>query len=185
MARLVEKARRGDEEAFGELVKMYHQQVYGLAYGIVGNADDAKEIAQQAWIKAWSKLSSFKANAGFFTWLYRIASNTSLDFLRRKARHREEAIPEGMDVPDTAGYERAPSENPRPDREAERAEIRDLFGKALKTLSPEHRLALTLREVEGLSYDEIAEVMGCRRGTVMSRLFYARQKVQDSLRELL
>ena len=163
----------------------YHQQVYNVAYGVVNNADDAKELAQQTWVKAWTKLGSFKEDAGFFTWVYRIAYNASLDFLRRKGRQREEALPEGVEPVGDARFERAPSETTRPDRELERAEIQALFDDSLRELSPEHRLALTLREVDGLSYEEIAKVMRCRKGTVMSRIFYARQKIQEKMRGLL
>jgi RNA polymerase sigma-70 factor, ECF subfamily len=183
--RRVNEARAGDEEAFGELVKTYHQQVYNVVYGLVNNADDAGELAQQSWVKAWSKLSSFKADSSFFTWIYRIASNTALDFLRRKGRRREEELVDGIEPVSDARFERAPSEVTRPDRELEHAEIRATFEAALAELTAEHRLALTLREVEGLSYDEIAKVMNCRKGTVMSRIFYARQKIQEQMRGLL
>lgn len=182
---LVQRARGGDEEAFGELVKTYHQRVYGLAYGLVGNADDARDLAQLTWVRAWSRLGSFKGESGFFTWVYRIASNASLDFLRSRARRREEELLEGVDPATDPKVERAPSETSRPDRETERAEVRRVFEEALGSLSPEHRLALTLREVEGLSYDEIAKAMGCRKGTVMSRLFYARQAMQEKMKDLL
>lgn len=179
--RCVERARGGDEDAFGELVKMYYQRVYGLLFGIVGNVDDAKEVAQQAWVKAWSKLHTFKQDAEFFTWVYRIASNAGLDFLRHRARRREESFPEGGDGYGNAQPDLAASERSRPDREAEHAEIGRLFHEALAELTPEHRTTLTLREVDGLSYDEIARVMECRKGTVMSRLFYARRKIQERL----
>jgi len=183
--RWVKLARDGDEEAFGELVKTYHQHVYNVVYGLVDNAEDAKELAQQSWVKAWRKLASFKQDSGFFTWVYRIASNTAFDFLRRRGRRREEELRDGVEPVSDARYERAPSEMTRPDRELEHAETRTFFDAALRELSPEHRLALTLREVDGLSYDEIAKVMNCRKGTVMSRIFYARQKIQEKMRGLL
>jgi RNA polymerase sigma-70 factor, ECF subfamily len=183
--RWVKQARDGDEEAFGELVKTYHQQVYNVVYGLVSHADDAKELAQQSWVKAWSKLGSFKQDSGFFTWVYRIASNTAFDFLRRKGRRGEEELVDGVEPVSDARFERAPSEVTRPDREIEYAEIRAVFQAALGEISPEHRLALTLREVEGLSYEEIARVMDCRKGTVMSRIFYARQKIQEKMKGLL
>jgi RNA polymerase sigma-70 factor (ECF subfamily) len=183
--RLVERARGGDVEAFGELVKMYHDRVYGLLCGMVRNADDARDLAQQAWVKGWTRLKGYHGGSEFFTWMYRIAANTALDFLRRKARLRENVLPNGVEPAADVSVERAPSETSRPDREAQRAEVRRMFDEALGTLSPEHRLTLTLREVQGLSYDEIADVMKCRRGTVMSRLFYARRKMQECMKELL
>ncbi len=182
--RLVNKARAGDEESFGELVKMYHQRVYNLAYGMVNNAEDAAELAQQTWVKVWNKLGSFKEDARFFTWVYRVACNTSLDFLRHKARLREDALVDGVEPAVNPDLDRAASQNPRPDRELTQSEIREVFEKSLESLSPDHRTALILREVDGLSYEEIARITRCRKGTVMSRIFYARRKMQEKLGEL-
>lgn len=183
--RWVRQARGGDEAAFGELVKTYHQRVYSLACGMVNNPEDARDLAQQSWVKAWKYLPGYRESAGFFTWLYRIASNTCLDFLRHKARLGEQALPENLDLISQDDPAPAPSRRSRPDREAERAETRAVFERALATLSPEHRMALTLREVEGLSYEEIAKLMGTRKGTVMSRLFYARRQMQQQLKDVL
>jgi RNA polymerase sigma-70 factor (ECF subfamily) len=181
---LVKKARGGDEEAFGELVKMYHRRVCNLTYGLVNNAEDAAELAQQTWVKVWNKLGSFKEDARFFTWVYRIASNTGLDFLRHKSRLREDALPDGVEPTVNPDLDRAASQNPRPDRELAQSEIREVFEKSLESLSPDHRMALILREVDGLSYEEIAKIAGCRKGTVMSRIFYARKKMREKLEDL-
>jgi RNA polymerase sigma-70 factor (ECF subfamily) len=181
----VEQARGGDEEAFGELVRMYHQRVYGVVYGIVRNAEDAKELAQQTWVKAWSGLASFKGRAAFFTWVYRIASFVSLDHLRKLKRRKESEWLDGVELPREPGAGLPESANPRPDRSLLRREVREQFEKALAKLSPEHRAALVLREVEGLSYLEIAEAMNCRKGTVMSRIHYARKRIQQEMKELV
>lgn len=180
--RWVEAARGGDENAFGELVKMYHQRLYGMVYGMIRQPEDARDLEQQIWIKAWNNLRLFRAEAGFFTWLYRIATNTTLDFLRQRARRREESLT-------LTGDDQRESERPlpagehwQPDRQAEQAEVRRLFDEALALLSPEHRLALMLREVEGLSYQEIGAAMKCRPGTVMSRIYYARKAIQEKMR---
>lgn len=181
----VQRARAGDEEAFGELVKTYHQRVYSLACGMLNNPDDAHDATQQAWVKAWKNLARYRDSASFFTWLYRIVCNTCLDFLRQKARRDEQPLPENVDrvmAPDPA---EAASRRPRPDEEAARADIRKAFEQALAELSTEHRMALILREVQGLSYQQIASVMKCRTGTVMSRLFYARRIMQKRLKGLL
>jgi len=183
--RWAQQARGGDEEAFGELMKTYHQKVFGLACGMVSNPDDAKDLSQQAWVKAWRNLPGYKESSSFYTWLYRIVSNTCLDFLRRRARLGEQALPENVDLVTSSDPNPAASRRSRPDQEAERAETRRLFDKALAELSPEHRMTLTLREIEGLPYGEIAQAMGCRTGTVMSRLFYARRHMQRKLRGLL
>lgn len=183
--RWVQQARDGDEEAFGELMKMYHQRVFGLACGMVNNPDDARDLSQQAWVKAWKNLSRYRESSSFYTWLYRIVSNTCLDFLRHRARLGEQALPENVDLVTQSDPNPAASRRSRPDQEAQRAETKRLFDEALGELSPEHRMTLTLREIEGLPYGKIAEVMGCRTGTVMSRLFYARRHMQRKLRGLL
>lgn len=182
--RLVGLARSGDEEAFGELVKAFNGRVYGVIYRMVNNAEDARELAQQAWIKAWQRLGSYKGDAQFFTWMYRIAINVVLDEARRAARRKEVSIDETPERDPQPAVEWHPPADGRPDSNMEREEVWRAFESALQRLSPEHRAALILREVEGLSYREIAEAMKCRTGTVMSRIFYARREMQNMLRDL-
>lgn len=178
----VGKAQAGDEEAFGQLVHFYHTRIYGVVYRMVRQADDAREVAQTTWVKAWQRLGTYKQEAKFFTWLYRIAVNTAMDHVRRQIRQREVPLEsedgrEAVPAPEWAGNTAA-----RPDESAEQDEVRQAFNGALSGLSPEHRAALVMREVEGRTYREIAEVQGCRVGTVMSRLFYARRAIQDKMR---
>ncbi len=180
----LEQARAGDEEAFGEIVKMYQQRVYSVAYRFVNNAADANDLAQQAWIKAWKKLDTFKGQSGFFTWMYRITSFVCLDFLRKRKRLAENELLDEVEPRRKIGTEAAPSTNSRPDREMERAEIQERFNAALEDLTPDHRLALVMREVDGCSYEEIAKAMKCRKGTVMSRIFYARKNLQEAMKDL-
>lgn len=180
----VARAQAGDQDAFGELVKMYQARVYGIAYRMLGNADDAAELAQMAWVKAWQRLGSYKRESKFYTWLYRIVSNTVLDHLRQRSRRREVSLEESSRPGTLSPAERLPAPGPGPDRELERDEVRRAFEEALGGLTPEHRMALMLREVEGLSYGEIAEAMKCRKGTVMSRIFYARKAIQEKLRDV-
>jgi RNA polymerase sigma-70 factor (ECF subfamily) len=182
---LARKAQTGDENAFGELVKMYHARLYGVVFNVVRNPEDARELTQLTWVKAWNKIGTFKADAGFFTWLYRIATNTSLDFLRSKGRRHEESLSARREEAPEADIDLPAGDNWRPDRTVEQSEIQKSFEAALDKLSPEHRMALTLREVEGLSYQEIAAAMKCRVGTVMSRIFYARKLIQQEMRGLL
>ncbi len=182
--RLVRKAQAGDEAAFGELMQAYHQRVYGILIGMVRQADDARDLSQLAWIKVWKKLDTFKGQADFYTWLYRVTTFVGLDFIRKRNRKREVDLLDEMQPDRDTDSDVAPSVLSRPDRVAQQNEIRDVFDAALATLSPEHRTALMLREVEGLSYDEVAHVMKCRRGTVMSRIFYARKRIQEQLKEL-
>jgi RNA polymerase sigma-70 factor (ECF subfamily) len=151
---------------------------------MVRNAEDAREIAQTAWVKAWQRLESYRRDSKFFTWIYRIAVNTAMDHLRKVNRQRE------VPLEDEEGREAQPAPEwggatvARPDHAAEQDEVRRVFNEALEALSPEHRAALVMREVEGRSYREIAELQGCRSGTVMSRLFYARRAIQDKLRSV-
>lgn len=182
--RLVGLARGGDEEAFGELVKAFHSRVYGVIYRMVNNAEDARELAQQAWVKAWQRLGSYKGDAQFFTWMYRIAVNAVLDEARRAARRKEVSLDETPEREPRPAVEWQPPGDERPDRGMEREEVWRSFEAALQKLSPEHRAALILREVEGLSYREIGEAMRCRTGTVMSRIFYARREMQRMLKDL-
>lgn len=182
--RLVVRAKAGDQEAFGELVKMYQQRVFSVAYRFVQNADEAGELAQQAWIKAWRKLPGFKGQSSFFTWMYRVVSFVCLDYLRGKRRRPETELLDEVAPHRAVGAELAASTTTRPDRELEHREIRQRFQEALAALSPEQRMALTMREVDGLSYEEIAQAMKCRKGTVMSRIFYARKNLQERMRDL-
>ncbi len=184
VGRLVEAAKGGDAGAFGELVKGYHVRVHGLLMGIVHNEDDARDLAQVAWVKAWKKLDTFKGAADFYTWLYRLVTFAGLDFLRKRKRQRETSLDERDEWIGDAETTTAPSVISRPDRAVQASEIESMFKEALVGLSPDQRTALVLREVEGLSYDEIAKVMKCRRGTVMSRIFYARKSIQEKLKEL-
>jgi RNA polymerase sigma-70 factor (ECF subfamily) len=180
----VKQAQAGDEAAFGELVKCLHERVYAVLYRMVGNAHDARELEQLTWIKVWNKLDTFKGESAFFTWVYRVATYTALDFLRKRKRRPEMELLEEMDLKARTVQALPPSAHSRPDRELQRAEPRAAFDGALAKLTDKHRTALVLREVEGLSYEEIAGVMKCRVGTVMSRIFNARKAMQGYLKDL-
>ncbi|HMO03304.1 MAG TPA: sigma-70 family RNA polymerase sigma factor [Kiritimatiellia bacterium] len=186
--RLIALARRGDETAFGQVVQVYYNRVYNVIYRVVNHAEDARELSQAAWVKAWQRLADYKEEARFYTWVYRIAVNTALDFLRRKKRRPEDPLepvvrdgaePIALDTRRELADERTPLDD------LHRAEIRAAFDRALLDLSAEHRTALVLRELEGMSYEEIARVMKVRTGTVMSRLFYARKTLQQALGKFL
>ena len=149
---------------------------------MVRNEDDARELTQLTWIKAWQKVHTFHGDAAFTTWVHRIATYTTLDFLRKRKRQAEtvyldEAPTDSVSGPvavDTGGG---------PDQNLDREEIRVQFRQALEKLSPKHRATLILREIEGLSYAEIAKAMKCRVGTVMSRIFTARKSIQKQLKD--
>lgn len=182
LRRLVTEACGGSQGAFSELVKLFHMRLYHVVFRMVNNRDDAMELVQQVWVKAWTRRDSFRGESAYFTWLYKIAHFTCLDFFRKRQRRpEEEFLPELSPRLDPSVHI-AGSSNPRPDRDLEHAEVRNAFDRALAALSPEHRTALVLREVEGLSYDEIARIMKCRKGTVMSRIFYARKNIQEAMK---
>lgn len=171
-------------EAFDALVTRYRGRIYAMIYHLVQNEADAWDLAQDSFVKAWRALPRFKGQSGFYTWLYRVSHNVVYDWLRKKANVAEtrefddtvSSDPTALDAPT------APRLADAPDREAERGDLRREIEAALSRLSTEHRETILLREVEGLKYEEIAERMDCSVGTVMSRLFYARRKLQELLR---
>jgi len=179
---LIKRAVAGEEPAFDELVCLHHEKLFKLVYNIVKNEEDAKEVSQQTWLKIWKKLDTFKGQSAFYTWAYRIATFTSWDFLRKKKRKSEVAYIDEMEAEGLPATRLDLSVSPA--EEMTRNEIMETFHKALNKLSENHRTALILREIEGLSYEEIAQVMDCQKGTVMSRIFNARKAIQNDLEEL-
>ena len=177
---LIALCKNGDKQAFKVLVDRYQKKAFMIAFGVVGNYDDAMDVCQDAFIKAFKAISSFEADSSFFTWFYKIVVNQSIDFQRKEKRHIageyiEETIED--DVPDyhIDNYKYNPA------TEFEKKELQSLLENGLEKLSPEHRAVIVFREVEGLSYKEISDIMETSEGTVMSRLFYARKKLQEFL----
>lgn len=186
---LVEQARRGDKEAFRELFERYQRKVMTVAVGMVGNAEDAMEIVQDTFVKAYEHLNRFKGESSFYTWLFRIAVNRAIDLRRFRKRNPTTGLEDEFRYPDSdqpyddfLGDE---EERTDPVRHAEAHEIGKRVAQAIAELTPDHRAVILLREVEGLSYEEISRVMQCSKGTVMSRLHYARKKLQKKLKDLL
>jgi RNA polymerase sigma-70 factor, ECF subfamily len=177
-AELIERAKKGDTKAFGILVERYQRRVIGVAMAVVHDQEDALELAQETFVRAFQSVGKFESRSSFSTWLYRIAANIAIDFRRRERRHPtmrgEEAENE---------IQRLPSKLGDSFKEAQRSEMSQRIKDALAELTQEHRAAILLREVEGLSYDEISEVMQCPRGTVMSRLHYARNRLREILKD--
>jgi RNA polymerase sigma-70 factor, ECF subfamily len=178
--KLVRLAQRGDMRAFEELVARHRDKIYARAFSMVRNEDDAVDLSQEAWVKAWQRLKQFQGESSFVTWMTRIVINLCLDHLRKAKRHRAESI-ELMDE-ESGGVERQmPVVQINPTEGLERGEIRQRIDKALGQLSYEHRTVLVLHEFEQLEYKEIAKRMQCSIGTVMSRLFYARRRMANLL----
>ena len=182
---LVRKAQAGDTEAFDELVSRFRNRVYGMIYNMVHNEQDAWDLAQDSFLKAWKSIGRFRGQSSFYTWIYRIVMNVTIDWLRKKQ------IAGGTEFDDQIGLNNiAPGAATAPKGEMEPAakisdsEIRQRIDEAISKLSPEHRTAIVMREIDGLEYTEIAEQMECSIGTVMSRLFYARKKLQALLKDV-
>jgi len=177
-AAAVVDARNGSREAFGALVHAYQRRAYSIAYGFVRNRDDALELAQESFARAFQAMERFDTRMPFYPWLYRIIKNTCLNHLKKKRRHGETSL-EGLR--DT-GYDVA-DDGDSPSRAADLADMRRTIAAALDRLAPEHREILVLRHFQGLSYAEIAECLAIPQGTVMSRLHTARRKLRDEMGE--
>lgn len=182
---LVLRCQRGDMAAFGVLVERYRQRVYGLVYGMLRNEQDAVDLSQETFVKAWQAMRSFQRNSSFYTWLYRIATNLCIDFVRKRERRPTVAFEETVNPDADVNVEIPASKQGSPPEEARRRELREQIDAALLELSPEHRVVVQLREFDGMEYAEIARAVGCNIGTVMSRLHYARKHLQKILKEVI
>ncbi len=183
--RLVGLAQKGDMRAYDALVVRHQGRIYAMIRNMVKNDADAWDISQEVFVKAWRALPRFEARARFSTWLFRIAHNGVYDWVRkRKIQSAGELNDEifNRDSIDPSA-KTAPSFVESPDDALSNTELREKIEEALGKLSAEHREAVVLKDVQGLSYKEIAEVMDCTLGTVMSRLYYARQKLQTLLKD--
>lgn len=173
---LIALARRGDEAAFEQLVRLYEKKIYGLCLRMCGNADDAAEAAQDAFLALWRGLEGFREDASLSTWLYRLASNACIDLLRRGKR-----TVEGVSLDDEENCLEPVDHAPTPEQHAERAETQRLVRAGLDALPPEYRQVLVLRELQQLSYAEICEVTALELGTVKSRINRARILLRNYL----
>src|SRR4051812_29687094 len=182
---LVKKCQDGDPEAFDELVVRYRTRVFGMIYNMVHSEQDAWDLAQDSFVKAWKSIKRFRGQSSFYTWIYRIVMNVTIDWLRKKQIKAGGA--EFDDSIQLKDVDPASKTLPKPDavplETLEQREIRAEIDKAIAQLSPEHRAVILMKEIEGMQYHEIAESLGCSIGTVMSRLFYARKKLQNLLRD--
>ncbi|MGN6554657.1 MAG: RNA polymerase sigma factor [Verrucomicrobiota bacterium] len=180
---LVRDARKGDMGAFEELVARHRDKIYARAYSMMRNEEEAIDLSQEAWVKAWQRLVQFQGQSSFATWITRIVINLCLDQLRRQKRQRAESIEE-LDE-ESGGVERKmPVVTVNPTERLERGELRQRIDRAMTQLSYEHRTVLVLHEFEEMEYKEIAKTMDSSIGTVMSRLFYARRKLASLLADL-
>lgn len=170
--------RRGDAEAFGRLVRLYQDRAFGLCLRLLEDREEARDATQETFLRAWRGRRIYHPASPFPAWLAAIAANLCRDLLRRRGRWPEEPLEASERQSDSGG--RGPEAQP-PDRSLDQAELGGMLRKAIGTLPVEFRMAIILREVEGLSYGEIARAMDCSLGTVRSRLFRARQALRDLL----
>jgi len=182
---LVARCQRGDTAAFDELVTRYRGKVYAMIYNMVHNEQDAWDLAQDGFLKAWKSIARFRGQSAFYTWLYRIMMNVTIDSLRRKQVGGETEFDDTIALshidPNSATTPRAVA---LPQDKIAGDEIRARIDAAVSRLTPEHRAVILMREIDGLEYQEIADALDCSIGTVMSRLFYARKKMQTMLRDV-
>ncbi len=180
---LVQKAQAGDYSAFDELVTRHRGKIYAMIVNMIKNDADAWDLAQDSFVKAWKALPKFEARAKFSTWMFRIAHNVVYDWMRKKKIRTEGELDDELLEASRIdpGARTSPSITQRPDQAMVSSELREKINAAMSTLSLGHREVVLLREVQGLEYKEIAETLGCSIGTVMSRLFYARKKLQTLL----
>jgi RNA polymerase sigma-70 factor (ECF subfamily) len=167
------RSQRGDTSAFDELVTRYRARILRLVYGIVNNEDDAGDIAQEAFLLSWLSIQRFESRASFYTWLYSVTINVTRNSLRRKGWRKDVELSDSI-----------PDSGVGPEKNCQHSEIREWVNWALAELSPEQRAVVKLKELEGLQYREIAQALNLSIGTVMSRLFYARKRLQSMLRPI-
>ena len=173
----IQSARNGDQAAFGQLVIKYQKRVYALTVRMCPTPELAEEAAQETFLSAWQGLPFFRGDSAFSTWLYRLASNACVDLLRKEGRHQ------GPSLDDEAVSAEVPDTRPTPEAAAEQKELRAQIEAGLRTLSPEHREVLILREIQQLSYDEIADALSLDLGTVKSRISRGRRQLRNFLME--
>ncbi len=181
---LVRCCKEDDREAFRELVERYHHRVVRIALGMLHDPEDAQEVAQEAFTKVFTSIKNFKEEASFYTWLYRIVYNLSIDRKRQKSRQPQPDYRGDLADNETDPIELLPADTSTdPYERTSDKELGAQIQKALEELTPAHKAVILLRIVEGLSYEEISHILQCSRGTVMSRLHYARKRLQTILQK--
>ena len=182
---LVKRARQGDLAAYDELVRRYQERIYATVYHMTSNHEDANDLAQEAFIKAFQALKSFKGGSSFYTWVYRIAVNKTINFLKQRKNKVHLSLNDldfnAENDPDLVAL----ISDKTPRRDIGLSELQEKLNGAMLKLSEVHRLVVTLHDVQGLSHEEIGKIMECNIGTVRSRLFYARQQLQAYLSDYL
>ncbi len=182
---IVHKIQAGDVDAFDALILKYRERVYSVIYNLTSNREDASDLAQDTFIKAFQSINRFKGKSSFFTWLYRIALNTTLTHLRKNKLRRFLSFEKMADEDHTAGFIENMTTESDSDKAALMNELQEKLNDAFQKLSVKHRTVITLFEIDGLSHKEIADIAGTSIGTVRSRLHYAKQFLQGELKDYL
>ena len=178
----VRRAQAGDLAAYDQLVQQFQERIYGLCYHMTSHHEDAHDLAQDTFVKAWQALKSFKGDSSFYTWIYRIAVNTCLNHLKLRRNRTPHLSLNDLDVqPENDPDLVALVSDKTPRREANLAELQRRLNEAILKLSEDHRSVVTLHDIQGLPHDQIAKILGVNPGTVRSRLFYAHQQLQGWL----
>lgn len=179
---IIEKVKNGDDQAFEELVVRYQNKIYNLALRMTGNADDAFDMTQEAFVRAWRGLETFQFESSFSTWLYRLASNLCIDFLRSQKRRR--TVPLVFEEDGEEKQYDLPDPHPEPEAVVLAAEEQRVLEQALNELEPEYRQIITMRVIDDLSYTQIAQILGVKEGTVKSRLSRARERLRKKVLQI-
>lgn len=180
---LVKKAQKDDMQAFEQLVDNYRNKVFNIAYRIIGNYEDASELAQEVFIRIYKALKKFKGRSSFSTWVYSITKNVCYDEIRKRKNKKIVYLDNDIELEESKIKRQLKDEGPQPDEIIEKSEIGEIIQEAIQKLSFEHRIVIVLRDIQGYSYDEIAEIVNCPAGTVKSRISRARKSLKRILEE--
>lgn len=179
---LIKKSQSGDVESFELLISFYDKRAYNIAYRIMGNEEDAKDMAQDALIRVFKSLKDFKGQAAFSTWLYRIVTNVCLDELRRRKNEKYVSIDSTIHTDSGEMHMELCSDKETPESIYEVVEQREMIRKAIHELNEDYRSVIVLRDIQGFSYEEISEILSCSLGTVKSRINRGRAMLRDKLK---
>lgn len=182
---IVRRIQAGDVDAFDSLILKYRERVYSVIYNLTSNREDASDLTQEAFIKAFQSIKRFKGQSSFFTWLYRISLNTSLTHLRKNKLRRFFSFEKMVEEDHTEGFIENLKTESDSDKAALMTELQERLNDAFQKLSVKHRTVITLFEIDGLSHKEIADIVGTSIGTVRSRLHYAKQFLQGELKDYI